>query len=437
MEVVYTIQSILSVINCINAKVELVENNIERSKVLSGRCQSLCHPLIVLQNEKDNIQKLSSILRLKDVIEDCSSFIDSLSGKSWRRLCMNCVYASDIASQFDHLNTCINNAALDLHLSVTVDFIAKNENAKKIDEDRIFAYINEMLVANGQFNHEMKASISQQNIALIDKIQRLENMFYALFKQTSTLLDIVDSVNGDNDSCIDRASAVDHSNMSTQINNTIPLQQSKKVPNNTTTAKYTVADINMSQLNWNASCIDSIIGKGTFGSVFKVKYYEVNVALKHIPGIDGTMAASDIKKIKREAIIMQNCLHRNIVTFLGANIEKGLILMELASCSLHDILHKKRNDNRSLALIIKYKIMIDVAHAIRYLHFHDVIHRDIKTANILLFISGHNINAKVTDFGMAHAYSMTLQSTIHDKNNAGNRGSMKALGTVPYMSPGK
>jgi serine/threonine protein kinase len=78
---------------------------------------------------------------------------------------------------------------------------------------------------------------------------------------------------------------------------------------------------------------------------------------------------------------------------------------------------------KSLNLKEKYKILIDICDGMEYLHSRSppIIHRDLKTANILL----NDLNeAKISDFGISKVLS-NLNTTQTQK------------GTPIYQSPGK
>ena len=76
------------------------------------------------------------------------------------------------------------------------------------------------------------------------------------------------------------------------------------------------------------------------------------------------------------------------------------MVLEFMPCgSLHDLLHNTTAlAAPALELATLSRIVVEVASGVAYLHYNGVMHRDIKTANVLLDESRH---AKVTDFGIS------------------------------------
>ena len=85
------------------------------------------------------------------------------------------------------------------------------------------------------------------------------------------------------------------------------------------------------------------------------------------------------------------------------------------------IKHQPRINNK---MIIKF--MIDVSRGIKYLHTNGIIHRDIKSDNVLIVsLNENDICAKLTDFGASRNINM-LQTNMTFTNG---------IGTPIYMSP--
>ncbi len=133
---------------------------------------------------------------------------------------------------------------------------------------------------------------------------------------------------------------------------------------------------------------------------------------------------------------MQITKHANIIEFVGFSPDIGLILTELAHGSLHDVLHKELRFVGTAAQSLlgsaqKLQWLLEIALALRYLHFHGIIHRDIKPQNVLMVHDALHgrVVAKVGDFGISRAVGM---STLGSK--AGACGCC-AAGSAAYLAP--
>ncbi|KAL6633290.1 hypothetical protein ACP70R_025961 [Stipagrostis hirtigluma subsp. patula] len=143
------------------------------------------------------------------------------------------------------------------------------------------------------------------------------------------------------------------------------------------------------------------IGQGGFGAVYK--------------GVlpDGTLVAVKRAKLRMqnphvdvefrsEVKIMARIEHQSLVRFYGyleCGEERIVVVEFVPNGTLRE--HLDRCNGWFLDFGTRLDIAIDVAHAVTYLHMysdHPIIHRDIKSSNILLTAS---LRAKVADFGFA------------------------------------
>ncbi|KAM7459547.1 hypothetical protein LguiA_036541 [Lonicera macranthoides] len=166
-----------------------------------------------------------------------------------------------------------------------------------------------------------------------------------------------------------------------------------------------------------------ILGKGGFGCVYKAQFEEnLHAAVKRL--VDGSVSA--ITEFENEVHLLSKMQHPNIISLLGYSIhgETRLLVYELMeNGSLESQLHGPSHGS-ALPWHLRMKIALDIARGLEYLHEHcnpQVIHRDLKTSNILLDSS---FNAKVADFGLAVTHGTQSQS-----NN------IKLSGTLGYVAP--
>ncbi|GLJ17330.1 hypothetical protein SUGI_0300900 [Cryptomeria japonica] len=158
---------------------------------------------------------------------------------------------------------------------------------------------------------------------------------------------------------------------------------------------------------------DNIIGSGGSGKVYRVDLKNnVPVAVKKLWPIDMNNSKKNAqnKLVKAEMDTLGMIRHKNIVKLYCclSNGNSNLLVYEyMKNGNLFDALHKSDKDNASkggdvyLDWPTRYKIAVGAAHGLAYLH-HDcspaIIHRDIKSTNILL---DELHEAKLADFGIA------------------------------------
>ena len=181
--------------------------------------------------------------------------------------------------------------------------------------------------------------------------------------------------------------------------------------------------------------VENNIGRGAFGDVHKAKYNGIFVAIKTVT----TIEKETLLNFRNEVLIMNQLRHPNIIMLLGAVWSKemvGVVLEFAERGSLSEILKKEKNvggveewswRNRKL------QIATDVAEGMRFVHgtgYYDefsgehkenLLHRDLKTGNILLT---ENWRSKVADFGS----TKVIGAGADDE-------SMTMTGTPMYMAP--
>eukprot|EP01087_Luapelamoeba_hula_P013242 TRINITY_DN3788_c0_g2_i1.p1 TRINITY_DN3788_c0_g2~~TRINITY_DN3788_c0_g2_i1.p1 ORF type:complete len:1605 (+),score=191.21 TRINITY_DN3788_c0_g2_i1:33-4847(+) len=139
------------------------------------------------------------------------------------------------------------------------------------------------------------------------------------------------------------------------------------------------------------------IGAGGYGEVHKAIWKDNDVAVKLLAA--GTSISRENKAaFVSEVKIMTQLRHPNVVLFMGActtppNLCIIMEYMELGS--LYDVLHNELVPR--LPMTLKIKLAMQAAQGMHFLHSSGILHRDLKSPNILL---DDNWNAKISDFGL-------------------------------------
>ncbi|XP_023767480.1 cold-responsive protein kinase 1 [Lactuca sativa] len=167
---------------------------------------------------------------------------------------------------------------------------------------------------------------------------------------------------------------------------------------------------------------ENILGRGGFGDVFKALLDDNNiVAVKKIQV--GNAKAKE--EFENEVKLISNVHHRNLLRLLGWSSEGSnllLVLEYMPNGSLDRFLWGAKKG--TLHWKQRYDIIYGLARGLAHLHneFHvKIIHRDIKSSNILL---DHDFQPKIADFGLARFHPDDLSHI-----------STKFAGTLGYAAP--
>lgn len=165
---------------------------------------------------------------------------------------------------------------------------------------------------------------------------------------------------------------------------------------------------------------DNVLGGG--GRVYKARFSDQNLAaVKKLQG-GGPEAA---REFENEVACLSKINHQNVISLLGYCIHgntRFLVYEMMHNGSLESQLHGPSRGS-ALTWHLRMRVALDVARGLEYLHERcnpPVIHRDIKSSNILL---DSNLSAKLSDFGLAVA------------NGIQNNKSIKLSGTLGYVAP--
>ncbi|CAL4906524.1 unnamed protein product [Urochloa decumbens] len=183
----------------------------------------------------------------------------------------------------------------------------------------------------------------------------------------------------------------------------------------------------------------NLIGKGTFGAVYKATMRYENQQTVAIKVLDLKQHGAS-KTFFSECEALRNIRHRNLIkvcsscssTDHNGNDFKALIFEFMPNGSLEKWLHTRTCTDspfEALSLIQRMDIAIDVATALIYLHHHGtvpIVHCDLKPSNVLL---DEEMVAHVGDFGLA---KFLVQEGMMLSQSA---TSMGIKGTIGYIPP--
>lgn len=165
----------------------------------------------------------------------------------------------------------------------------------------------------------------------------------------------------------------------------------------------------------------SKLGEGGMGVVYKAKDPLIDriVAIKKMTGAFAEDNEAR-ERFLREARAVGRLQHANIVTIyeLGVEGNSPYMVMEFLEGRGLDSVISARTP---LPLVQKLDYMVQVCHALHYAHEHQIVHRDVKPANVIVMTGGAQV--KLVDFGIARA------------GNSGMTRTGIAIGTTSYMSP--
>ncbi|KAF2263447.1 Ste11-type MAPKK kinase [Lojkania enalia] len=183
----------------------------------------------------------------------------------------------------------------------------------------------------------------------------------------------------------------------------------------------------------------ALIGQGSFGSVYLALHAVTGelMAVKQVelPSPSGTSQMDQkktnmVEALKHEIGLLRDLKHQNIVQYLGSNSDENhlnIFLEYVPGGSVATMLVNYGPLGESLI----QNFVRQILQGLSYLHSRDIIHRDIKGANILVDNKG---SVKISDFGISKRVEA---STLLNGPGGGKKGAQRVSlqGSVFWMAP--
>ena len=185
-----------------------------------------------------------------------------------------------------------------------------------------------------------------------------------------------------------------------------------------------------------------IIGTGGMGTVYKGRWLNLPVAIKSV------FVQNPKDRILWEASLLSKLRHPCICSFFGMSSISGVgtaVILELLHRSLYHLVHKDTTTLYPAVLADGrvFRIAHEIASGLAFLHSHSLMHRDVKTSNVML---DELLHAKVCDFGIAKDFvpqmgSDDTRGSTSSSNTLSSASSVSSMlhtvgeGTPRYMAP--
>jgi len=175
-----------------------------------------------------------------------------------------------------------------------------------------------------------------------------------------------------------------------------------------------------------------LLGGGSFGSVLETEW----LGQKHAKKVFGDASQASFKS---ESEVLAGLSHPHLLRIVGSSVNgrgklKYALVMELMLEDLSDFLNRT---TVPLSILTALDLILQVARGLKYLHSRGIVHRDLKSANILVAsLTGAPelepcLNAKLADFGL----SKTKNSSTRYSHQTLNTGTRKWMAPEVFEIP--
>merc|ERR1712137_777525 len=137
--------------------------------------------------------------------------------------------------------------------------------------------------------------------------------------------------------------------------------------------------------------------KGNFGCLYRAQYFGTDVAVKRLLDLENKAMH---KYIEREMCLLKTMRHPSIVQYMGMSKTEDNIFIVTEYVNGGDLYDKLRDSSVNISWKIRVRLAVETCQAVAYLHSRQVVHRDLKSQNLLV---DDTWKVKICDFGFARA----------------------------------
>jgi serine/threonine protein kinase len=361
--------SITDILHSIYAVTKLIYDQVQQVKANQAQCQRLYERVTIvtqaikqLETVKDAEHYRSGLFALQKCLQNCLALVQTFVQKEgWFK---HVLKAGMDKERFESVNAELQTAIAQLDLGLNAQQIINREH-DKVDQAKDNAAI--------QAQQDTIIKLNQEELKKIQELHLHQDELHMILMQQLT-------------------------SMREQIKVLNVAQPLAKPPID---PKLVVPYFDI--------VFEQKIAQGFLGKIYRGRWCEQTVAIKTL---EGELSSADAQQFIREVNIMGRLHNPNIVQLYGASLEASracLVMEYMEQGSLWQLLRQTALNPEQ-----QRQIALDIAKGLYYLHSKQILHRGLKSANVLISQYGQ---AKLSDFGLAKTQYSSIQ-TIKTQSQA-------------------
>ncbi|XP_012561056.2 uncharacterized protein LOC101238172 isoform X1 [Hydra vulgaris] len=363
---------------------------------------------------KDNLVKMSTPVNINDGLKSSCVVINQ---KSFN-LNSSCKLAEEI--KLHHLNESKRTYSCSINSPVSTNF-SNSTLGDSFSEDKQFYNIEKQsfngLEQNNAFQTLSNISVQKGKQLLVHHTEPFTSVCKD-FKEMSNLL-FQNTNTKDISISKDCKKTIDNSDKSVIQYGTVAQDKKMQKPFSYYASQPSEDIFSKEIVEWQKG---KMINRGAFGTVYLGLTNKAQlIAVKEVK-MENENFKKNYEKLQDEVRMLQCLNHKNIVKFIGTSMGQNIVQIFMEYVSGGSLVDLISNFGQLNECIFQH-YTVQIVSAVAYIHKANVVHRDIKGANILITIKGI---VKLIDFGCAKELSLSQD----------NKAMLKSIKGTPYwMAP--